>query len=490
MAGFTTDGIYDPEYGHLSARREDDNQRVWTTVQDFVHDGQLSMEIPIYLFGNPSPDFIDLGLYGMYQIRGTDLRRFSFFPTSNPTTDEYYWDESNSPGDILGPDSIGEEIRFQEGTYLADNYTGDALIGAGYVTTDILLPFDIRMTGGLRGEYSRQSVRAFTFPPPAQLETPVLEEFDLLPALNFTIPTGDAGQLRIGGSRTINRPDLRELSSAPFFGPPGFGVIQGNPDLRRAVIWNADLRWETYLSMEESFSVGGFYKFFQDAIEIAQLQGAAFVKVPVNTASAFNVGAEMEWAAQLTWPSDMIRSLMLNLRFDSLETERAWRRALGGFAGVLRDIRTTGNVAWIYSQIDYGDQNLTYQGVTISNTSDTRPLQGQAPYVVNLGLGYRNEVSWSQDAPYHTSIFLNYNVVGPFITQLGVEGVPDQYRQPFHQLDLVFRQQLGFVTSISFEAGNLLNLPNTISLGNGPDADIVESDRKGRTFSVSVSLDI
>lgn len=489
LSGFTRQDGYNEEYGHISFQTKDANQRVWTTVRDLVHDGRLGVEVPVFLFGNSAPDFLDVGASAMYQSRETDLRRFTVEPASSlvPTlrSNEYF--HQQSPGEIFQPSAIGSEIEFEEGTYLADNYTGSHFIGSGFVSADVLLPLDVRMNAGTRVEYSRQTVTAYTFPD-AVLEEPVLETVDWLPALNFTVPLTRRTQLRLGGSRTINRPDLRELSAAPFFGPPGFGVIKGNPDLRRAVIWNADLRWEAYFSMYESVSAGVFYKFFQDAIEIAQIQGPAFEKVPVNTAEAYNIGAEIEWAVQLRFVSDLLRRLMLSLDFDSLARERRWRRGLGAVSAVFRDLRTTGNAAYIQSQIDYGDQNLTYRGTTVANTSTERPLQGQAPYVINAALGYRNEVSWSQSRPYHTSIFLNYNIVGPFITQLGVESVPDQYQQPFHQLDLVFRQQFGHIFSIGFEAGNLINPPAEVRLGT--DGQIVESAKRGRTFSLSVSFDI
>jgi hypothetical protein len=480
--GQAGDGVVDNDFSVLSQRRDDDQQRVWTTVRDTVHDAELSMEIPLGLLGRPGSDYLDLGVYGMLQNRETDLRRFSFIPEGiDPLFEE-------DPGVVFDPANIGDEITFLEGTYPADNYTGEHLIGAGYAAVDTLLFADIRMNAGARAEYSRQSVTAFTFPE-GNPETPELETLDVLPAINFTVPVLERSQIRFGGSRTVNRPDLRELSSAPFFGPPGFGVVQGNPDLKRAEIWNADLRWESYLSMNESVSVGLFYKSFTDPIEIAQLQGAAFTKVPVNIDGATNIGVELEWAFQFRFVSDGLRSLMLSIDYATAERERQWRRRLGTVASVFRDLRATGNVALIQSRVDYGESGLQYQGVTISNTSKERPLQGQAPYVVNAALGYRNEVSWSQDRPIHTSAYLNYNVVGPFIFQLGVEGVDDFYQQPFHKLDLVLRQQFGYIFSMGLELGNLLDLPVTQTVGRDGDGEIISEARRGRSVTLSVSFD-
>ena len=481
-AGEFGDGQVDEEFRNLSQRRTDDQKRVWTTVRDNIHDGSVNVELPLTLFGRPSPDYLDLGLYGMYQDRETDIRRFAFQPQgSNPLFAE-------DLGTVFDPANIGDEIEFSETTEQADNYTGQHTIAAGYAAVDALVFAGIRMNAGARFEYSRQAVQAFNTD--NEEENAVLETADILPAINFTVPIFDASQIRLGGSRTVNRPDLRELSSAPFYGPPGFGEVQGNPNVGRAQIWNADLRFEKYISMNESVSLGVFYKYFEDPIETIQLQSSSFIRVPVNIASATNFGVELEWALQFRFVSDGLRNLMLSLDFDSAERERRWRRRLGGVASVFRDLRTTGNVALIRSDVDYGGSGISYEGASVANTSSSRPLQGQAPYVINAALGYRNSVSWSQDRPMYTSVFLNYNVVGPFIFQPGVEGVDDYYQQSFHQMDLVLRQQFGHVVSMSVEFGNILNPLATQTVGEDRDGEIIEEARRGRTVSISVSLDL
>lgn len=88
----------------------------------------------------------------------------------------------------------------------------------------------------------------------------------------------------------------------------------------------------------------------------------------------------------------------------------------------------------------------------------------------------------------YTSVFLNYNVSGPRIISLGTGGVPNTYEQPFHQLDLVIRQQFTHVFHLGFKAQNLLDLPAEETLGE--DGEIVQSFRKGRSFSISATLDL
>ncbi len=481
-SGGTLDGEFDDENADASTRRDNDQQRVWTNVQDIVHDATTYVEIPFFLTDSGGPDYLDIGVYGMYQDRTTDLRRFAYEVNGNIV--------SLPPEELFDDENLGygqNQIEFKEVTEKQDNYTAQHMIGAGYAEADMLLPNSWRLSFGARAEYSSQQMNTFN-----NDGTPVegmLNTFDVLPSFNLTIPTGKKKQLRLSGSRTVNRPGLRELSIAPFYGPPGFGVERGNPDLQEAVLYNGDIRWESYISMNESLAFGGFYKYFDSPIETVTVYGANKERIPINIASAQNFGVELEWALQLRYISDLLRRSMMGLRFDSIERERRWRRTIGSVAGFFRDLRTTGNVAYIHSNIDFGGTQQVKVGesnVAISNTEDERPLEGQAPYVVNAALGYRNEVSWSLDTPLHTSVFLNYNVVGPHITRVGVQGVPDRYLQPFHQMDLVVRQQLGYIWSIGFEVGNILDPVARETLGESNDDEVVKEYRKGRSFSLSV----
>jgi hypothetical protein len=481
------DGSYDEET-RILFDRPTLNYRLFNDVRDIVNDAAVSMSVPIFWFRDSPPDFLDFGVSGMLQNREADTRRFNYNYTQSDDA------LSEDPDDLFTDEYIGELLTFTENTEATDNYSADHLVLGGYFSADVLLFGDLRMDAGTRVEYSLQEVTTFDFFTGEELEPESLETVDLLPAVSFTLPTSDRSQLRFGGSRTVNRPGLRELSEAPKFGQPGAPVLRGNPELNRAVLYNADLRWEAYLAERESFSIGGFYKYFQDPIETLQLFGAADPRTYINVPSAFNVGAEVEWQLQFRYLSDILRNYMVGLNFDSLERERRWRRGLGVISSFFRDLRTTGNFAYIYSRVDYGTSegditvNVGGDQVGVALTSTERPLQGQSPWVLNTSLGYENSVSWSQERPVYTSVFFNYNVSGPRIVSLGSEGVPDTYEQPFHKLDLVVKQQFNYVFTLSAKVENILNLPEEETLGQ--DGDTVNKSRRGRSFSLSVNFDL
>ena len=101
--------------------------------------------------------------------------------------------------------------------------------------------------------------------------------------------------LRLSATQTLSRPEYRELSPILFREVIGFDNVRGNPELKRALIRNFDLRWEWYPNRGEIVSVGLFAKQFTDPIERVYLgsSGTRIISY-VNAKSAENYGVEVE----------------------------------------------------------------------------------------------------------------------------------------------------------------------------------------------------
>ena len=217
--------------------------------------------------------------------------------------------------------------------------------------------------------------------------------------------------------------------------------MYGEPNLKRAIIDNLDLRWEWYFDSNENLSIGAFYKDFTQPVESIVVVSAQHSVTYQNAKSAKNVGIELDFRKDFEF--------------------------LGAYGS---DFYLAGNAAWIDSEVQLSKNS----GIQSSNQ---RPMQGQSPYVYNL--------IWGYDHPEQKSGFVAaYNVFGPRITEVGALGAPDYIEQPAHRIDCA-----GFFTikgfRLSAKAGNLLDSPLKVTTGD----KTVENVRQGRSYSARFGWD-
>ena len=81
-----------------------------------------------------------------------------------------------------------------------------------------------------------------------------------------------------------------------------------------------------------------------------------------------------------------------------------------------------------------------------------RNLQGQAPYLINVGLNYNNS-----DIGLTTGLF--YNVQGETLEVVGIREVPDVYTKSFNSFNFTLNKSFGESknSSINFKITNILN---------------------------------
>jgi outer membrane receptor protein involved in Fe transport len=306
---------------------------------------------------------------------------------------------------------------------------------------------------GARVEASALSLRAFDRYSAANPEINVdSDEVDLLPALNIIVKSSSISNVRLGAARTLARPQLRELS--PFLYQEGYSgrEVQGNPDLRRTSVVNGDLRFEIFPTAGEVAAISLFYKHFQDPIEeVIVPNGARGRLTYVNGDVGHVAGVELEL-----------------------------RKGLGFISPFLGDATALGNLTFASSEVTI-DPGASAGGVTIQSNA-THPLQGQSPFVVNLGLDYARESTG-------TSARLLYNVFGARLKRVGSRGLPDEYEQPRHQIDLTVAQRLGERVELKLAGENLIDAPVRVTQGKEDDEDsIVSHYRVGTTVTLSAAL--
>lgn len=184
---------------------------------------------------------------------------------------------------------------------------------------------------------------------------------DFLPSANFIYSITSKANLRLSYSKTLNRPEFRELAPFGFYDFTTQFFTQGNPNLERATIKNFDLRYDLYPGKGQLFSISYFVKQFTNPIEIIQQVNNKTITYQ-NAKSAKNAGIEIEF-----------RTLLSSL-FGLSESS------------VLEKFTLFSNAAIINSAVDVSNVNE-------GNNEKERPLQGQSPYIFNAGLQFSDKDS-------------------------------------------------------------------------------------------------
>ena len=323
------------------------NRRFFSDLDDTSHDLALSVR---YDFGErdggkDAPSFVQAGAALISRDRTVDTRRFKFVgPVDVPESLDQLFVHEN-----IGPED--GQYQLANTTQATDDYAAEQAVYAGFLMGEYQFPFGVRGMAGARLEAGSQTVKTFS---PFTGDEPVLanlENVDVLPAGSITWPFAPEMQFRFGYGRTVSRPEFRELSPARFDDVTNRRSVRGNPDVDRGVIDHYDVRWEWYLSPQETLSIAGFYKNFTDPIETMVTCGADSTITFRNSPAARNLGMELAVRKQLQ------------------------------FIG-LSDVYVAGNVALIDSSVDLA-------GSDGCETSAERPLEGQSPYVLNTNSGMK-----------------------------------------------------------------------------------------------------
>ncbi|MEP6832426.1 MAG: carboxypeptidase regulatory-like domain-containing protein [Gemmatimonas sp.] len=323
----------------------------------------------------------------------------------------------------------------QSGSYDASDRTT-----SGYAMVDWGFGSKVRVIGGARVEAAKIRVNSSTqggFTASANLDNT-----DVLPSLLINTKLTESQNLRFGITRTLARPEYRELAPVTFRDVLGGVSVTGNDKLVRTLINNYDLRYEFFPGYGEMFSIGGFAKQFTDPIErVESATSGAYQARFQNAVSANNFGVELEARKNLSFMG-------------------RWSEGLTGF----------GNVTLIKSEVKLD----TTKGLSVTDTK--RRLVGQAPYVVNAGVTYASRSGAS-------SATLLYNVVGERIFAAGVLPLPNIVESSRNVVDFSLRLPVRGQLAARLDAKNLLDARYSFMQGNLER----EGYNVGRTISFGFS---
>ena len=355
---------------------------------------------------------------------------------------------------------VGGQWRYQFGQYITggfdhtNSYDGYNEILASYAMAELPVLAKLNLVGGARFEKTVMDVRSLNKNIPGQGHGYIGEK-DILPSAALIYRIGESVNLRGSYGRTLARPTFREFASYASYEFINGQILLGNPNLKRTLVDNYDLRWEWFMRPGEIAAVSGFYKNFSNPIEKANVgiyDDVAYVNV--NKATLY--GVEFELRSRL----DRLGASLTNLRLGA-------------------------NVTFIHSEVRIPEDDLRRRRQFIPNAPATRPLQGQSPYIVNVDLSYDNTVSG-------TTVTALYNVFGERIDQIG-DVHEDVVELPRHQVDLIGSQKLLGSLFIKGGVRNTLNegvrkvIQHTVTATGETQEGVREAYTIGRTFNLGLS---
>lgn len=281
--------------------------------------------------------------------------------------------------------------------------------------------------------------------------------FPLLPSVNLIYKLNETMNLRASYSQSMSRPEFRESSNFLYFDFLRDVNLIGNPSLMQTFIHNADLRYEYFLGKGQSINASVFYKNFTNTIELTSIAvGAQQTFVYNNAQKAYLVGAEIE----------------LRKNFDFVSKK-------------LEDLVFVANMAYIYSRVDLSNVK--------NNSSDelVRPMQGQSPFIINLGLSYVHPT-------IGTGATLLYNQTGHRLYASGEVGNPAWYEHWRPLLDFQLSQKfwkdkgiVRFTISDLIAAKSIFYQNSEIGKHreyNKEKDSVVLSQKNFRTYSIQLSF--
>lgn len=376
----------------------------WSTMNEKIYNARYDFAYPFEF--SKLKNEIKLGGFHQYRTRTFAARNLGFSKYNPAGSANFNSSLLIQPeNQIFSPENMGlmadgqGGFKLEEGTNVDDSYQASSLLNAGFVQLDSKIADKLRLVGGARLEAYNQLFKYIEFGSnlPQRIDTTVI---DLLPSINLIYSPIVKMNIRASYSKTVSRPEFRELAPFSFYNFLNDNLTSGDPHLQRAKINNYDLRFEFFPGSGQIISLSGFYKQFYNPIELILRTGTSGTPELYfdNVGNVVNYGAEFEYR--------------MNLGFLKSKDSTSF----------LKDITLYFNGALIRSKMD-----LSALAGQSEYPNSSRPLQGQSPYLINVGLFYA--------APNDLNFNLSYNLVGQRIAIAGSVQEPSVWENGRNVID-------------------------------------------------------
>jgi hypothetical protein len=273
---------------------------------------------------------------------------------------------------------------------------------------------------GARLEHTNQGYELLY---PAGEQYPIGEQIytDILPSAQLKYQIMNNHYLKATYYKAINRPGFFEV--VPYRVTNEEYAERGNPNLKRAIADNIDLRYECFPNPNDQLMLGVFYKKIKDPIEYTlqpdALRGQNVYYTPGNFGTAVNYGAEF----------DMIKYFK-------------------NFGYKVNYTYTNSTITTTKSKRIRNDQG----NLELVSIEQTRPLYGQSNHIANAAFLYKN-MKRGIDAQ------LAFNYTGERINTVAQFVESDLWQKAFIQMDASAEKTLKGGVTIFAKVNNILNTP-------------------------------
>ncbi|MEX0904646.1 MAG: TonB-dependent receptor [Balneolaceae bacterium] len=368
---------------------------------------------------------------------------------------------------IVGTDSDGTPIlglTYRDQTRPQNSYTGSEQVGALYAVGVFDITEKFKIFAGARVEKTDFAVMDGS----SNAQEGTIDVVDILPSVNIIYALNNRSNVRLSGTQTLARPNMRELAPFASFDLLGGFPVVGNPGLNRTNITNLDFRYELFPKSSELIAISAFYKSFENPIVL-----------------------------ELDVASDQPQYEYINTRSGQLfGFEFELRKELGFIAPMLKNFKFATNFTYINSRVDLSEQEYETRQHLDSSIKPYRPFPFQSPYIANFNFIYENP-----NSGWDGSIYAN--ISAPRLTANGSGAAPDIFEiygslnenreltttTPHPDLNLRFGKSFrnGFSTSLSIS--NIMDYNVVQYQEDNGEYFINSSYNPGRTFKLSFSYE-
>jgi len=375
----------------------DDTRRFYSDLKDFSVGTTGQFIVPMS-WGGKDKQTLKFGGSNLTRVRDFRSRIFRY----NITIFNSFI-ASNANKELIAafrPSNMGTSgYILEDFTNNQDRYFGASILNAAYMMMDNKFN-DLRLVWGLRAENFQQLLTSKI--QTGERSVLLTKKWDFLPSANMMYSLNSKQNIRLSASRTVARPEFRELAPFAFFDYETNYGVNGDTSLRRSSVLNYDARYEWYPKSNESITIGAFYKDFTDPIE--------FRLDPASNADSRRYFYQNA----------------LNAKTFGLEIEV--RKGMDFLSAAFKNLFFFGNYTYTQSEVKFNDLSAGNKEVT-----SARPLQGQSPYLINAGFQWTSE-------QFNASLL--YNRVGQRLALLGNSEFPNVYERPRNQLDFQISKKI------------------------------------------------